>query len=128
MQFLIDHYDEILALLGTLYALVSGVVALTPSKEDDAFLMRFAQRLSFLAPRNVPQRFSLPGFMPGKPEDPIGPMLVLLLCCAPLLGACDQLPPPADAAALGRILACKGCAALGGDKGAACLAALGCDL
>ena len=31
MQFLIDHHTEILALVGALWTLVSGVVALTPS-------------------------------------------------------------------------------------------------
>jgi hypothetical protein len=89
MQFLIDHYDEILALLGVAYTLISGVVALTPTREDDAFLARLMQRISFFAPRNVPGVFSMPGRMPRSKEDPRGAsLLVVLLCFAPMLGAC----------------------------------------
>lgn len=89
MQFLIDHYDEILALLGTAYALVCGVVALTPTQSDDDALRRFQQRISFFQPRNVPGILKMPGRRPGAPEDPRGTAaLVVLLCIAPLLGAC----------------------------------------
>jgi hypothetical protein len=90
MQFLIDHYDAIIALLGTLYALVCGIVALTPTTDDDRALARFQQRISLLQPRNVPGVLKLPGARPGRCEDAIGPMIVVLLCFAPLLGACHK--------------------------------------
>jgi hypothetical protein len=92
MQFLIDHHAEILALLGVAWTLVSGIVALTPSKADDAFLVRLMQRVSFFAPRNVPGVFSLPGKMP-RAEDGIGPMLVVLLCFAPVVSGCGGNAP-----------------------------------
>jgi hypothetical protein len=129
VQFAIDNYAEIVAILGAAYALLSAFVAVTPSTADDAALMRVAQRISFLSPRNVPGRFSLPGKAPGKPEDSIGPMLVVLLCFAPLVGGCGHVPMPdtETATAMARIVACKACAALGGEKGEACAAVLGCE-
>jgi hypothetical protein len=87
VDFLIENRAEILALLGTAWALVSGVVALTPTKKDDAFIARVMQRISFLAPRNI-GGFSMPGKLPKDTSDGIGPMIVVLLCIAPLLGAC----------------------------------------
>jgi hypothetical protein len=86
VQFAIDHHNEILAILGAAYALLSAFVAVTPSTADDAALMRVAQRISFLTPRNIPGRFSLPGKMPRDTSDSIGPMIVVLLCLLPLSG------------------------------------------
>jgi hypothetical protein len=90
MHFVMEHYDEILATLGTFYALVCGIVALTPTTADDDALARFQQRISLLQPRNVPGVLKLPGARPGRCEDAIGPMLVVLLCFAPLLGGCHK--------------------------------------
>ncbi len=61
------------------YVLISAVVAATPSKADDAAWKRFCQTIAFLAPANVRGVFSLPGRKPTGDEDPVGPMLLVLL-------------------------------------------------
>jgi hypothetical protein len=114
VQFAIDHHSEILAILGAAYALLSAFVAVTPSTADDAALMRVAQRLSFLSPRNVPGRFSLPGKMPRDTSDSIGPMLVVLLCFAPLVGGCAHRQA---IKAFVRGASCVTCEMLGGEAG-----------
>lgn len=61
LDWLTDHWQTIVQVGGALYVLISVVVAATPSKEDDAWWARVAQRLSFLKPTNVPGTLSLPG-------------------------------------------------------------------
>lgn len=117
MQFLIDHYDEILALLGTTYALVCGVVALTPTKEDDRALARFQQWISFIPPRNVPGIVKLPFTRPKRGEDAMGPMLAVLLCIAPALGGCAQRAKIDTLMQFVRGASCAVCDKLGGEAG-----------
>ena len=71
-DWLLAHWDDIVTVAGALWLIVSIYVALTPSKEDDAWLARVAQRLSFLGPRNAPG-LSLPGVRPKPPEAPEEP-------------------------------------------------------
>jgi hypothetical protein len=70
--------DQLLLIAGLLYGVVSAVVAMTPTKADDAWLARWAQRLSFLRPPNAAPglfgrlpllgRLSLPGTRPQPRE------------------------------------------------------------
>jgi hypothetical protein len=63
--------------------------------------------------------------------DPRGTAAIgLLLALGIGLSGCSHLPAPETetAASLARIVACKACAALGGEKGEACAAVLGCGL
>jgi hypothetical protein len=57
----VRYVELAIGLLTSLYVLVSCVVALTPTTKDDDALQRTIQRLSFLAPKNVPGLFSMPG-------------------------------------------------------------------
>jgi len=65
---------DLLTLLGALWAVLSAVVALTPTKADDAALARFLNRLSWLKPPDVPGRLSLPGRLERpRPPQPARP-------------------------------------------------------
>lgn len=57
-------WTDILTIAGLLYGALNVIVAATPTKKDDAWLARWAQRLAFLAPKNVSGVFSLPGLRP----------------------------------------------------------------
>lgn len=85
MSYLIDHVDDLVALLSALYALICAYVALTPSREDDKLLMRLMQRASFLAPKGHPRKLSMPGKMPQR-DVGIDPMLGVLVLLVPLVG------------------------------------------
>lgn len=73
------NWEGIVAAVVALYTLASAIVALTPTKEDDAALRRFVQRIAFLKPKNVPGLLS----PPGKREEPPPPDV-------------DDPPRPAD--------------------------------
>lgn len=67
---------NVLAVLAALWAFVSAVVALTPTKTDDAALgaaRAFLERLSFLQPQNSPGVVSLPGKPATRPFEPLDP-------------------------------------------------------
>ena len=66
IQFVIDNPEQALALLGALWAILSAIVALTPTQADDRALARLVNRISFLKPPNVAGRLSCP----GKLEEP----------------------------------------------------------
>jgi hypothetical protein len=59
------NQSELLLALGALWTLASVYVALTPGKSDDEALSHFRvdvlERISFLAPRDIPRLFSIPG-------------------------------------------------------------------
>lgn len=73
IEWLAEHWDECVEVAGLVWVLVSIYVALTPSKADDAWLRRVAQRLSFLGSRNdrVWPTLSPPGARtpPPEPDD-----------------------------------------------------------
>jgi len=66
-----DNWEAIAAALGSLYTVVTIVVALTPTPEDDAWLRRIAERLSFLSPPGSTSKVSLPGAKPKRPPPPV---------------------------------------------------------
>lgn len=59
------NQSDLLLALGALWTLASVYVSLTPGKSDDAALSRFRvevlERISFLAPRDIPRLLSVPG-------------------------------------------------------------------
>jgi hypothetical protein len=59
------NQSELLTVVGALWTIASVYVALTPNKRDDEEISRFRvqvlERLSFLAPRDVPRLLSVPG-------------------------------------------------------------------
>lgn len=65
--------EQVIVILAALWTVISGVVALTPTKADDELvsrLRRFVERLSFLQPSNSPGVLSLPG-APAKPPTDV---------------------------------------------------------
>ena len=60
------NWDLIAAGLTSLYGVATVVVALTPTPEDDAFLRRLAERLSFLSPPGAKGAAKLPGAKPKR--------------------------------------------------------------
>lgn len=63
MDWILAHKGELLSGLAMLWGLVTLVVGLTPSTQDDSALRRFAEKVALLWPSNSRQRnpFSLPG-------------------------------------------------------------------
>jgi hypothetical protein len=57
--------DIVIVVAPALWSLVSGIVYATPTKRDDRFMARLAQRLSFLRPPNTPRGWLGPLSMPG---------------------------------------------------------------
>lgn len=113
VQLLVQHSAVIIEILAALFLLVVAVIALTKRKDDDEALLAFIDRLS------PGQRKALGG----------GALAAVLALLTALIGGCGaiQLPDSSDSIALARIVACKACAAIGGEKGEACRAALGCE-
>lgn len=66
LDWLTEHWDEIAAGAAALYTVATVVVALTPTPEDDAFLRRLAERLSFLSPPGAKGSAKLPGAKPKR--------------------------------------------------------------
>jgi hypothetical protein len=113
-QFMIDHSAVIIEILAALFLVVVAIIALTKRKDDDEALLAFIDRLSPV------QRKALGG----------GALAAVLALLAALVGGCGgnvPLPDASDSVAMARIVGCKACAAIGGDKGAACAAVLGCE-
>ena len=66
------HQSEILAALAALWALISVVVKLTPTKRDDEALSKaraFLERLSFLQPKDGVGTLSMPGARARREDD-----------------------------------------------------------
>lgn len=109
MDWIIEHWDELLEGAGLLLALVSLIIALTPSTRDDRALRQLMERLSFLKPGNARSRnpLSIPGLKPsGVPERkrttppapprPPSTLLALLVALSAVYGsleACGPLTP-----------------------------------
>jgi hypothetical protein len=112
-QFLVDNAAIIIELLGAAFLVIVAIIALTPRKDDDDALRGFLASLSPTAKKAI-----------GG-----GALAGVLALVAALLGGCGHVPMPSPetAANVGHVLACKGCAAMGGDPGAACAAVLGCE-
>lgn len=88
-----QNWDTIAGVGTAVLTIVSLIVAATDTKEDDAWLKRVLQTLSFLKPNNIPGLLSLPGVRPKPPggaESPedqgagrgVGGVLVLALILA----------------------------------------------
>ncbi len=69
LTFAQDNWDQILSIGAALWALVSLIVALTPTQDDDKWLASVAVRFSFLKPRDQPGVLSLPGILPRAPDN-----------------------------------------------------------
>lgn len=69
--FLNHHWTDLLEVVGALYAVAVLIVAMTPSPDDDAWLRRLAERLSFLSPPGSKSKLSLPGASPKRPPPPV---------------------------------------------------------
>lgn len=69
LDWLTEHWDEIAAGAAAVYAVITIVVGLTPSKDDDKWLRRVADRISFLPPSNARGSISLPGAKPKRDEQ-----------------------------------------------------------
>ena len=69
MDWVAERWDTIAAGLAALYALVSVIVALTPTPDDDAWLRRVAERLSALSPPGSRGPIKLPGRAPKRDGD-----------------------------------------------------------
>lgn len=57
IQFITQHYDEVLQILGTVVALATLVVKLTPTQKDDNILSKIIQVLSALSLCNADGSF-----------------------------------------------------------------------
>ena len=57
IQFITQHYDEVLQILGAVVALATLVVKLTPTQKDDNFLAKIIQVLSELSLCNADGSF-----------------------------------------------------------------------
>ena len=57
IQFITQHYDEVLQILGAVVALATLVVKLTPTQKDDNFLAKIIQVLSALSLCNADGSF-----------------------------------------------------------------------
>ncbi len=99
--------EQIVEIGGVLFLVAIAIVALTPTTKDDEALKGFLASLS-------PTRKAVGG----------ASVAVVLALLAALLGGCASLPVPSPDDV--RAVACKACAAIGGAKGEACAAALGC--
>lgn len=113
MQFLSDNASAIAELIGLALLLSIAFIAITPTDRDDRAFASLLDRLSPTARKAVAAVA----------------MAAVAALSAALLGGCGHIagPSPEDVAAMARIVACKACAALGGAKGEACAAALGCS-
>ena len=49
MNWVIDHWVEIIAVLGSLHALASAITALTPTPKDDEFVSKVYKMIESLA-------------------------------------------------------------------------------
>ena len=57
IQFITQHYDEILQILGTVVALATLIVKLTPTQTDDSVLAKIINVLSALSLCNADGSF-----------------------------------------------------------------------
>ena len=57
IQFITQHYDEVLQLLGAIVALATLIVKLTPTQKDDNVLAKIIKILSALSLCNVDGTF-----------------------------------------------------------------------
>lgn len=57
IQFITQHYDEVLQILGAVVALATLIVKLTPTQKDDNFLAKIIQVLSALSLCNADGSF-----------------------------------------------------------------------
>ena len=63
------HWDDIVEIGAWAFALITLIVSLTPSTEDDRWWRLAMERLSVLKPSNAPgQPFTLPGARPRRRE------------------------------------------------------------
>ena len=88
IAFIAAHEEIIVLGISLTWALVSAYVAATPSREDDAALQRFAERLSFLVPKNVAGRFSVPGRREWTEKGHGGGSFMMLFALALCLSGC----------------------------------------
>lgn len=58
---ILENPEALAIVLGIAWAVLSAIVAATPTRADDRFLRRLTNRLSFLKPCNVGEGLSLPG-------------------------------------------------------------------
>lgn len=57
MNWITQHYDEVLQIIGAVVALATLVVKLTPTQKDDAFLAKVIQILSVFSLCNADGSF-----------------------------------------------------------------------
>lgn len=69
IDWLSTHWTDLLEVVGAIYAVAVLIVAMTPSPDDDAWLRRLAERLSFLSPPGSEGKLSLPGAKPRRKGD-----------------------------------------------------------
>lgn len=71
MDWIINHKGELLGAVAALWSLVTIIVGLTPSTQDDSAIRRFAERVALLWPSNSRQKnpFSLPGTVMPRIEE-----------------------------------------------------------
>lgn len=113
LQFVIDNAAVLIELLGAAFLVVVAVIAFTKRKDDDAALLAFIDRLS-------------PG---ARKAVGAGALTGILALVAALVSGCGHvpMPEPTDVAVLARIVACKACAQVDGERGDMCRAVLGCE-
>ena len=73
MNWLLNHWGELLAAAGALVAAASFITTLTPTPKDDAALAKLRQvlaRLSALQPLDSHRRVKLPLSKPSPPPHP----------------------------------------------------------
>lgn len=64
MSWVAEHWEELMAALSGLWVVVSVVVSLTPTKEDDKWLRKATEWVSFMTSKN----------RPGVLKTPLSPM------------------------------------------------------
>lgn len=60
IQFLMEHYDEMLEIAGTVIGLASMITAITPTPNDDAIVHKISDWFSILKPHNADGTLKLP--------------------------------------------------------------------